>query len=160
MLFRRPAPATKEAAPPAPKTVESYASTVEEILKTLNIDPKQARLNTSQGYGWSFRRGSAIIEVYVSQQEGHGFFQVLAPILHLPLTGLLPLYRRLLELNLQLTNASLGVHSDVVYVFNERTLEGMDANEANSIITLVAGYADDLDNQLMNEFGGRLYSQA
>jgi hypothetical protein len=47
----------------------------------------------------------------------------------------------------------------VIYVFNERPLEGLDATETNNIITLVAGYADDLDNQLVNEFGGRLYAQ-
>jgi hypothetical protein len=157
MIFRRQQPQQQ---PPAPKTLETYAGTLEQILKELNIDPASARLSLQQGYGWSFRRGSAIIEVYVSDQEGRGYFQVLSPILHLPASGLLPLYRRLLELNLQLSNASLGVHQDVVYVFHERLLEGLDAVEANQIITMVAGYADDLDNQLINEFGGRLYSQA
>lgn len=158
MLFRRQPPQQQQQSS-APKTLETYAGTVEQILAALNIDPATARLNTAQGYGWSFRRGSAIIEVYVSEVEGRGYFQVLSPILHLPATGLLPLFRRLLELNLQLTNASLGVHYDVVYVFNERTLEGLDAIEANHIIQMVASYADDLDNQLINEFGGRLFGQ-
>jgi hypothetical protein len=157
MLFRRPPPQAQPQS--TPRTLETYAGTVEQILTALNIDPAAARLNTAQGYGWSFRRGSAIIEVYVSEQEGRGYFQVLAPILHLPASGLLPLYRRLLELNLQLTNASLGVYYDVVYVFNERILDGLDAVEANHIIQMVASYADDLDNQLINEFGGRLYGQ-
>ncbi|GAB4529121.1 MAG: hypothetical protein OHK0046_48720 [Anaerolineae bacterium] len=142
-----------------PPTLDQYAATVESILVHLGIDPGQSRLNTEQGYGWSFRRGSAVIEVYVSEQGGRGYMQVLSPIVHLPSTGLLPLYRRLLELNLQLTNASLGVYFDVVYVFNERPLQGLDAEEANHIITQIAAYADDLDNELVNEFGGRLYSQ-
>jgi hypothetical protein len=136
-----------------------HANTVEDILEAIGVDPVQARLTTEQGFGWNFRRGSAIIEVYVSEQSGRGYLQVLSPICHLPTQGLLPLYRRLLELNLQLTNASLGVYLDVIYVFNERPLEGLDATETNNIITLVAGYADDLDNQLVNEFGGRLYAQ-
>jgi len=84
---------------------------------------------------------------------------VLSPILHLPANGLLPLYRRLLELNLQITNAAFGVHLDVVYVFSERPLEGLDSNEANDMISLVAYYADEWDNLLFNEFGGRLYGQ-
>ena len=150
---------TNTPAPASAPTLEHYAATVEKIMVDLGIDPGQSRLDTEQGFGWSFRRGSAIIEVYVSEQEGRGYLQVLSPIIHLPSSGLLPLYRRLLELNLQLTNASLGLYYDVVYVFNERPLEGLDANEANNIITLVAGYADDLDNALVNEFGGRLYSQ-
>lgn len=140
-------------------TLEHYAQTVESILHAMGVEPAQARLNTEQGFGWGFRRGSAVIEIYVSEQEGQGYMQVLSPILHLPQTGLLPLYRRLLELNLQLTNASIGVYFDVVYIFNERPLKGLDANEANQIVTQVAGYADDLDNTLVNEFGGRLYSQ-
>jgi hypothetical protein len=141
------------------QSLEHHADTVEDILETLGVDPVAARIDTEEGYGWNFRRGSAIIEIYLSEQEDRGYLQVLAPILHLPESGLLPLYRRLLELNLQLTNASLGVYYDVVYVFNERPLEGLDATEANKIVTLVAGYADDLDNTLVNEFGGRLYSQ-
>ncbi len=144
---------------PSPESLEKHAGTVEQILAAIGIDPVSARLPTEQGFGWNFRRGSAIIEIYVSQQGEKGYLQLLSPIAHLPAVGLLPIYRRLLELNLQLTNASLGVYLDVVYVFNERPLEGLDPVEADNIIRLVAKYADDLDNQLVNEFGGRLYSQ-
>jgi hypothetical protein len=139
--------------------LQTYAATVEQILLTIRVDPQQARMNTQEGFGWNFRRGSAVIEIYISQQDSTGYLQVLSPILHLPSTGLLPLYRRLLEMNLQLTNAALGVYLDVVYVFSERPLEGMDAGEANTIINLVATYADDLDDKLMQEFGGRLYGR-
>jgi hypothetical protein len=139
--------------------LDVYAQTVEQLLLNLGIDPAQARMNTQEGYGWSFRRGSAIIEVYLTQNAGEGHLQVLSPILHLPAQGLLPLYRRLLELNLQLTNAAFGVYLDVVYVFSERPLEGLDAVEANGIISLVAQYADELDDTLVEEFGGRLYTR-
>ncbi|MFQ3567460.1 MAG: YbjN domain-containing protein [Aggregatilineales bacterium] len=139
--------------------LEQHAATVEQILLSIGIDPQQARMNTQEGLGWHFRRGSAIIEVYISQQDNTGYLQVLAPILHLPNTGLLPLYRRLLELNVQLTNAAFGVHYDVVYLFSERPLEGLDPVEANAIINLVAAYADDLDDKLVAEFGGRLYQR-
>jgi hypothetical protein len=139
--------------------LDVYAGTVEQLLANLGIDPVQARMNTQEGYGWSFRRGSAVIEVYITQNAGVGYLQVLAPIIHLPTQGLLPLYRRMLELNLQLTNAAFGVYLDVVYVFSERPLEGMDSVEANSVISLVAQYADELDDKLVAEFGGRLYAR-
>jgi hypothetical protein len=139
--------------------LQQYAAGVEQILLGIGIDPTQARMSTADGYGWSFRRGSAVIEVYISLRDEVGFLQVLAPILHLPTTGLLPLYRHLLEMNLQLTNASLGVYLDVVYLFSERPLEGMDSVEANDVINLVAAYADELDDQLVGEFGGRLYAR-
>ena len=143
----------------SPSTLETHAGTVEQILTSIGVDLNQARMKTDNGFGWSFQRGSAVIEIFVSQQNGVGYLQVLSPIMHLPINGLLPLYRRLLELNLQMSNACLGLHLDVVYVFSERPLEGMDGNEANSIINLVASYADDFDDKLVSEFGGRLYAK-
>jgi len=139
--------------------LEQSARTVEQILANIGVDPMAASMKVQAGYGWNFQRGSALIEVYITQEE-RGYLQVLSPIMHLPQTNLLPLYRRLLELNLQLTNASVGVHQDVVYVFNERPLEGLDPAEADSIIRKLAIYADELDNSLVDEFGGRLYGQA
>lgn len=136
-----------------------HAATVERILASIGVDPARARMDTDEGYGWSFQRGSALIEIYIAEQQGREYLQILSPLLHLPPSGLLPLYRRLLELNLTLTNASLGVYLDVIYVFNERPLAGLDASEADFIIKQISEYADDLDNQLVNEFGGRLYSQ-
>jgi len=140
-------------------TLQQHAGVVEQILASIGVDPTRARMDTENGYGWSFQRGSSLIEIYIAEQEGREYLQVLSPLIHVPIGGLLPLYRRLLELNLSLTNASLGIYLDVVYVFNERPLAGLDGNEANFIITQIAEYADDLDNQLVNEFGGRLYGQ-
>lgn len=145
---------------PTSYRLDAYATTVQQILSAIGVDPESSRLNTAEGYGWSFRRGSAVIEIYINQQSDSGFLQVLSPIMHLPQSGLLPLYRRLLEMNLQLTSASLGIYQDVIYVFNERPLDGMDSVEANNIISLVASYADEMDDRLVTEFGGRLYSRA
>ena len=139
--------------------MQGYAAVVEQILAAAGVDVTAARMATETGFGWTFVRGSATIELYVSQQDGAGYLQVLSPILHLPSNGLLPLYRRLLEMNLQLTNAAIGVHEDKVYLFSERPLEGLDGAEANTIINLVSGYADELDDKLIAEFGGRLYSR-
>ena len=139
--------------------LQRYAAVVEQILAAAGVDVAAARMATETGFGWTFVRGSATIELYVSEQDGTGYLQVLSPIIHLPSNGLLPLYRRLLEMNLQLTNAAIGVHEDKVYVFSERPLEGLDGAEANTIINLVSGYADELDDKLIAEFGGRLYSR-
>lgn len=139
--------------------LDVHAGAVEQILASLGIDPVQVRMNMQEGYGWSFRRGSAVVEVYVTQNNGIGYLQILSPIFHIPTQGLLPLYRRLLEMNLQLTNAAFGVYLDIVYVFYERPIEGLDAPEMNSIITLVSQYADEWDDKLVAEFGGRLYTR-
>lgn len=145
--------------PQRSSALEQNAVVVENILANIGIEPSRARMETDQGYGWSFQSGSALIEVYIAEQGGREYLQVVSPIVHVPSGGLLPLYRRLLELNLSLTNASLGVYLDVIYVFNERPLTGLDAGEADFIIKQISEYADDLDNKLVNEFGGRLYGQ-
>lgn len=131
---------------------------VEGILGAIGVDPDAARMAVESGYGWNFQRGSALIEVYLTPEE-QGYLQVLSPIMHLPASNLLALYRRLLELNLQLTNAALGLHEDVVYLYHERLLAGLDAAEADAIIRRLAQYADELDDALAAEFGGRMYGR-
>ena len=145
---------------PNPNTsLQEHARTVESILQALNRNPAEARISTGEGeYGWAFNEGSALIEIYLTDKGNRQYFQVLSPITILPIGGLLPLYRRLLELNLTLTNASLGVYNEIVYVYNERPLQGLDPVEADFIIKQIAQYADDLDNSLVDEFGGRLYN--
>jgi hypothetical protein len=154
MAFNRPQ-ATQPAGDPLPRA----AAMVQQVLVSIGIDPDQSRLNVDNGYGWNFRYGSAIIEVYIHRNDEGAYFQVLAPIMHLPQAGLLPLYRRMLELNLQLTSAALGTFNDAVYIFSERPLDGLDAVEISSNISRAASYADDLDNKLVAEFGGRLYAR-
>ncbi len=133
-------------------------SATEGILAAIGVEPGAARMEVESGYGWQFQRGSALIEIYLTPEQ-ESYLQVLSPIMHLPAQNLLALYRRLLELNLQLTNASLGVHEDVVYVFHERLLEGLDASEADAIVRRLAAYADELDDALSAEFGGRMYGR-
>ena len=138
--------------------LEVSARAVEDILASIGVDEAAARMAVESGYGWNFLRGSALIEVYLTPEDW-GFLQVLSPIMHLPQSNLLALYRRLLELNLELTNAALGVHEDVVYLYHERLLEGLDAVEADAVLRRIAGVADELDDVLVEEFGGRLYGQ-
>lgn len=139
--------------------LRQHAQMVERILQSIGYNPQDVRMDTEDGYGWGFQRGSAIIEVYLKEEEGRDYFQILSPLLHVPPGNLLPLYRRLLELNFALTNAALGIHLDIVYVFSERPVEGLDESEANFLITQVSRYADELDDGLITEFGGRRYGQ-
>lgn len=153
-FFRRGAKPAPEPAQP----IDLSRQTVEGILQAIGVDAQSAQMAVASGFGWHFQRGSALIEVYLTPEE-QGYLQVLSPIMHLPPGNLLALYRRLLELNLQLTNAALGVHEDVVYLYHERLLAGLDAGEADAIIRRLAGYADELDDALAGEFGGRLYGR-
>lgn len=142
--------------------VSDFKSSIEHFFIAKGVDPRQARLNISEegNFGWSFRRGSAIIEVYITEQSDNSFVQVLSPMMHLPPIEdkVKPLYRRLLELNLQITGAAIGVYLDVVYVFTEIPLSLVSPQHLSSVISSVAALADDLDDKLVAEFGGRLYA--
>jgi hypothetical protein len=137
---------------------EQVATHVERILQDAGIRLEEARINGVDGLGWKFKQGSAEIEIYINNRNGKEYFQVVSPIMHLPQNGLLAFYRRLLELNLIHANLTFGIFSDVVYVFNERPLDGLDLAEARDIIAGVALNADSYDNLLVNEFGGRIYN--
>jgi hypothetical protein len=142
---------------PQVNNVQVVAGIVEKILTGAGIPPERARLPV-EGLGWTFTQGSAHIEIYINSKDGKDFFQVLSPIMNLPQTGLLAFYRRLLELNMLTAELCFGVFGDTVYIFSERPLDGLDINEAQSIIAGVAQNADEWDDRLINEFGGRLYT--
>jgi hypothetical protein len=142
-----------------PNNREQVAAYVERILHDAQIDPVSSRMTNLEGLGWQFIWGSAQIEVYINAKDNRDYFQVLSPIMIIPQSSLLPFYRRLLELNMLIPNLTFGIYGDTVYLFSERPMEGLDMGEAYDLIRAIASNADEWDNQLVNEFGGRLYRQ-
>mgnify|MGYP000055664643 CR=1 FL=1 len=137
--------------------LQKHAAVVEQNLASIGIDPSRARMNSDSGYGWSIQISSALIEIYLAEQEERVYLQVLSPLIHIPPSSIGPLFRRLLELNLSIPNASFGIYLDVIYIFNERPLDSLDTDMMKFNITHIATYANNLDHQLVNEFGGRIY---
>lgn len=153
-------PPPEEPPPPKAMTLPEYAAIIEGVLLGLGQEPDKIRkMPDSTTYHWSFQYRSATVQLYLLELEGQRFLQAFAPIIHLPQSNLLALYRHLLEVNLKMTNAATGINHDIVYVFHERILDGLDAVEAQAIINGVAHYADKLDDELLKEFGGRRYMQ-
>lgn len=138
-------------------TLKTHVNNIESILSMIDVNPAESRAHTIEGFRWIFPWGSVKVEVNVIERAHKGYMQVSAPLLYLPLTNREPLYRALLEQNMEMTSAALAVFNDLVYIFSERSLDGLDTEEARQIITQVAYYADELDNRLVNEYGGRLY---
>lgn len=138
-------------------TLREFVDNIEKILSMIDVNPGEARAHSIQGFRWLFPWGSVNVEVNVVERGQKGYFQVSAPLVYLPEEGREAFYLALLEKNMEMTNAALGIHDGVVYVFGERPLAGMDTEEARYHITQVAYYADELDNKLANEFGAKLY---
>ncbi|MCS6837020.1 MAG: YbjN domain-containing protein [Anaerolineae bacterium] len=145
---------------PKPDTLAPYARHVEKFLRQMQIEPSQAR-QQSNDYIWRFVYGSALIEIALfhkrAEYGGGDYMQIYSPLLHLPASGLLPLYRRLLELNLSMSQAAFGVRDDVIYLFLERSLLDLEFRELETLIKMIADNADRYDNELMTEFNARPY---
>lgn len=141
--------------------LSAVAARIDDILRSFGVDPTLARIDDGKGtsFVWQFQRGTALVEVMLLNDSGKPFFQVCSPIIHLPQDGLIRLYRRLLEYNMQLSGAAFAIYRDVVYVVHERALAGLDDTEAHEMISTVAAFADQLDDRLVAEFGGRLFGQ-
>ncbi len=142
---------------PKQTNLQSVLEAIEHILQTAGVNLTESRQKNIEGIGWKFKQGSATIEIYLAEKAGKHYFQVLSPIMYVPQSGLLPFYRRLLEMNMLIASLKFGIYGDIVMVFHERPTDGLDYVEAMEIITEIAQTADEYDNALVHEFGGRLY---
>lgn len=102
------------------------------------------------------RRGSAAVGINVL--DDHGVLLMLAPIMEVPPAGAEGLYRRLLELSFIATSdASFAVDAqkDEIYVRALRRLSGLDYEEFEDLLDTVGKVADEWDDVLRKEFGGK-----
>jgi hypothetical protein len=104
----------------------------------------------------SVSRGSATIGINVIEEQGILFF--LARIMPVPVTGREEFYRRLLEINYFATSDgafAVERETDTVYLRALRSLGGLDYEEFEDMLHTVASVADEWDDRLIEEFGGR-----
>jgi hypothetical protein len=145
---------------PLVEDVPDAARIVGEVLGKIGIDDQPKPLDGGRGFGWSIRSGSAVVFITVNQVGERTYLRLVSPILYLPAENLLPLYRTLLGINMEMTSAALAVHGDTVCVVSERPVAGLDPVEADDLIKRIAYYADELDNKLASEFSARLFTEA
>jgi hypothetical protein len=138
--------------------IKESVKLIRDVLSKIGINGTPQPIDGGKGFGWVLQRGSAVVYVMINDVNGKGYFKVVSPIIYLPAENLLPFYRAILEINMELTSAALGVQEDKICVVSERSIAGLDSVEADEIIKRVAYYADELDNKLVSEFGGRLFS--
>lgn len=145
--------------------LKAMRETVEKVIAELGLDPRDNRLETQDGsFGWGLMRGSAQVFLFIKPGEEDEHFnaiQVVAPVMHLPESSVTQgtLFRRLLELNSQeLTSAAFAIKDDTVVVSTARSTEDLDRSEIKQMLLRVGYYADTYDDILVNQFGGRRYS--
>jgi hypothetical protein len=137
--------------------VERAVAMVEASMRSLGIDPAQARASSdARGHAFMLQRGSARIAIAVYEGDGNRepTLRVAAPVVKLPEPEARPrLYEQLLELNArELIGAAFGVVAGEVVVVSERALRDIDRSEVDALIRSVGRIADTWDDILAKQY--------
>lgn len=107
-------------------------------------------------------KGESRLELSVSEGED-GRLTIRCPVLRLPRENVLPLFRRLLTLNLEATSGAafaLDEESNSIYLVLQRPAEGLGFAEFRAAIEGVADTAERYRAALAADFGAPLVSSA
>jgi hypothetical protein len=138
-------------------TVEQVAGMVESYFRKRNLDPHRQLLPESQGTGWWLAEGSAKVYIFVQETTTGPVLRITSPILHIPTGNRENFYRRLLDINADLSGCALATFDNVVLVVAQRPTIALDQEELDALVWNVAYVADLLDDKLATEFGAEMY---
>jgi len=144
--------------PVTEKTLKECERLIEDFFKRKGLDPNQQRVEGQQG-AWRVQCGSAVVYIFVHEIEKMNTLRIASPILYLPNENLLPFYRACLEINYGLINCAMAIDKNIVFILSERPLRGLDTEEIDDGLRLLAFYADKFGNELADEFGAKIYSE-
>jgi len=136
-------------------TLEKAYEIVKELFATLGVKEEDAKLDleSENMLGWSLAVNSTAMYIYLfADDENNLFVKILSPALKLPEENILPFYRRLLELNLNLHDIGFGVENDTVILMAQRRIDLTTVEENKYIIEYLAVVAEKLVNSIAEEF--------
>ncbi len=136
----------------------SCIAMVEDVLEELGHDPTTSRQSADDGnHVWRFQFGSARITVQIVDRDDFTHLRVCSPVMSTDArVDLLKLYRHLLVLNANAVHgAAFAARQNEVQIVSERSTIDIDRSEVKDLIGRVSKYADDFDDKLVDEFGGR-----
>lgn len=132
---------------------------VETYFRHRGLDHHDHQLTGADGYGWWLTEGSAKIYIFVQDAPNGAVLRITSPLVFLPENNREAFYRRLLDINTNLTSCALSTHGDIVLVVSQRPTLGMTQEELEELVWNSAYVADLLDNKLADEFHVRMYSE-
>lgn len=137
---------------------------IEEVLGAFGASPEKNRLDTKDGStAWGVMRGSAEVMIFLNparSDKEDNFLRMVSPIVRLPTENLLPLYRRILELNAkEVYGIAFGIINEDVVLVAERGTRDLDRGEVEDMLRNISAAADHYDDKLVTEFGGKKVSE-
>jgi hypothetical protein len=133
-------------------TLDSYTQMITNVLKQVFTDSGATQLADSDGRVWAIPTKRSVLFVRVDEMEGHPALRFTCPILFMPPQDLLPFYRKLLDLNTNLIDVSLGMDRDQVVVISRQLLEGLTEDAIAYLMRRAMNAADVLAEVVLQEF--------
>lgn len=138
-------------------TISEVAHLVQNYFRGRGLDPRQQEIAGAEGCGWWLIEGSAKVYVFVQDSPAGPVLRITSPIVFIPENNKEAFYRRLLDLNSNLTNCRLATYENYVLVISQRQTIGISQEEMDAGVWNVAYIADLIDDKLCAEFGTKLY---
>jgi len=136
----------------------STISMIEDVLVELGHFVNECRADGAGAIrSWRVRKGSATVRISLLDRPDFTHLRIASAVMHIDAAvPRVALYGHLLEKNAELTGAAFALRGDTVILQSERSTLDLDRSEVLDLITRVTKYADDLDDTLVDRFGGAL----
>ncbi len=138
---------------------EDAVGMVDNYFSRRGLELGKHQLKGSEGYGWWLTEGSAKVYVFIQDSPNGAVLRITSPLVHLPEQNREQMYRKMLDLNANLSSCALATHDNIVLVVAQRPTLGLVQEELDELVWNVAYVADLLDNKLADEFQCRMYSE-
>jgi hypothetical protein len=125
---------------------------IADVLKGMGVDPASSQLPDSNGRGWLVQSDSVVMFVVIGEMDNRPSLRLTCPVLYMPALDLLPFYRKMLDLNMDLISVALGMDRDIVCVVCQQSLEGLTPAAAEALMKRTLESADVLGDLLIREF--------
>ena len=133
----------------------STVALVEEVLSELGHDPAATRAGGTNA--WQVRKGSALTTVSLIDRTEFTHLRVCSTVMTVDgKVDRAALNAHLLALNGSLCGAAFATEGEHVLLVAERSTLDLDRSEVRELIKRVTTYADDHDDALVAQFGGKM----
>ncbi|HLU67764.1 MAG TPA: YbjN domain-containing protein [Kofleriaceae bacterium] len=138
--------------------LESTIAMIEDVLIELGHVVEKARVQFPEcERAWRIAKGSATVEIALLARGDAGWLQVSASVMTPgPTSDQAALWRKVLQLNAERTSTSaFALRGDTIILIGQRGTRDLDRGEVLALIRNLSDDADQFDDELVRQFGGR-----
>ena len=134
------------------ENLNHFYTLVEKCINQLGVDALKCR-GKNPG-SWTLRKGSVQVwvDVWYIEREKRSYFQVMSPVMKVPVEGREEFFLELLHINDRLFGVGFTVYKDTVWLKHIRETENLQESEIMNTLHRVGNYADQYDDVLKQKY--------